>query len=138
MPDVPFTVVLLIVLALVFDFLNGFHDSSNIVATMIASRALSGRQALDRYCATPRPCRGPPAGCGPLPSSGAFAETASGSRHGRPRPDGSPAGRPGGVFRSGYQPVNSADRDRDFQGSKRVTVPETSSDQFPATSITRT
>jgi PiT family inorganic phosphate transporter len=33
-------------LALVFDFLNGFHDSSNIVATMIASRALSGRQAL--------------------------------------------------------------------------------------------
>ena len=46
MPDVPFTVVLLIVLALVFDFLNGFHDSSNIVATMIASRALSGRQAL--------------------------------------------------------------------------------------------
>ncbi len=31
---------------MIFDFLNGFHDSSNIVATMIASRALSGRQAL--------------------------------------------------------------------------------------------
>lgn len=46
MPDIPFTVVLMIALALVFDFLNGFHDSSNIVATMIASRALSGRQAL--------------------------------------------------------------------------------------------
>ncbi len=46
MPELPFTVVLLIGLALVFDFLNGFHDSSNIVATMIASRALSGRQAL--------------------------------------------------------------------------------------------
>lgn len=46
MPELPFTVLLLIGLALVFDFLNGFHDSSNIVATMIASRALTGRQAL--------------------------------------------------------------------------------------------
>src|SRR5512142_1727493 len=46
MPDLPFTVLLMIALALVFDFLNGFHDSSNIVATIIASRALSGRQAL--------------------------------------------------------------------------------------------
>ncbi len=46
MPDLPWTIVLLIGLALAFDFLNGFHDSSNIVATMIASRALSGRQAL--------------------------------------------------------------------------------------------
>jgi PiT family inorganic phosphate transporter len=44
--DLPFTVILLIALALAFDFLNGFHDSSNIVATMIASRALTGRQAL--------------------------------------------------------------------------------------------
>jgi len=43
---VPILVLILIALALVFDFLNGFHDSSNIVATMIASRALSGRQAL--------------------------------------------------------------------------------------------
>ena len=33
-------------LALVFDFLNGVHDSSNIVATMIASRAFSPRSAL--------------------------------------------------------------------------------------------
>jgi len=38
--------LLLIGLALVFDFLNGFHDSSNIVATMIASHAMTGRQAL--------------------------------------------------------------------------------------------
>ncbi len=44
--NVPFSLVALIALALVFDFLNGFHDSSNIVATMIASRALTGRQAL--------------------------------------------------------------------------------------------
>src|SRR5512137_2358505 len=35
-----------IVLALAFDFLNGIHDSSNVVATMISSRALSPRVAL--------------------------------------------------------------------------------------------
>ena len=46
MPDLPFSVYLLVALALAFDLLNGFHDSSNIVATMIFSRALSGRQAL--------------------------------------------------------------------------------------------
>ncbi len=46
MPGLSLSILLLIVLSLVFDFLNGFHDSSNIVATMIASRALSGRQAL--------------------------------------------------------------------------------------------
>ena len=32
--------------ALFFDFLNGFHDSSNTVATMIASRAMSPGRAL--------------------------------------------------------------------------------------------
>jgi inorganic phosphate transporter, PiT family len=37
---------LLIGLALVFDFLNGFHDASNIVATIISSRAMRPRQAL--------------------------------------------------------------------------------------------
>ncbi|UCF60650.1 MAG: inorganic phosphate transporter [Anaerolineaceae bacterium] len=31
---------------LLFDFLNGFHDSSNIVATVISSRAMSPRVAL--------------------------------------------------------------------------------------------
>ncbi len=35
-----------IVLALAFDFLNGIHDSSNVVATMISSRALTPRIAL--------------------------------------------------------------------------------------------
>jgi PiT family inorganic phosphate transporter len=38
--------VVFIVTALVFDFLNGFHDSANIVATMIASRAMGPRRAL--------------------------------------------------------------------------------------------
>ncbi len=40
------TMIILIVLALGFDFLNGIHDSSNVVATIISSRALSPRWAL--------------------------------------------------------------------------------------------
>ena len=40
------TIIAVIALALLFDFLNGIHDSSNIVATMISSRALSPRAAL--------------------------------------------------------------------------------------------
>jgi len=39
-------VIAVIVLALGFDFLNGIHDSSNIVASMISSRAFSPRFAL--------------------------------------------------------------------------------------------
>jgi len=42
----PFSLILLIGLAVIFDFLNGVHDSSNIVATMISSRAISPRVAL--------------------------------------------------------------------------------------------
>jgi PiT family inorganic phosphate transporter len=38
--------IVLLASALVFDFLNGFHDSSNIVATPIASRAMSPRKVL--------------------------------------------------------------------------------------------
>jgi len=38
--------IFVIILALGFDFLNGVHDSSNVVATMISSRALSPRMAL--------------------------------------------------------------------------------------------
>lgn len=38
--------LIVIGLALVFDFLNGMRDSSNIVATMISSRAFSPRTAL--------------------------------------------------------------------------------------------
>ena len=41
-----YTLILLIVLAVVFDFINGVHDSSNIVATMITSRAFHPRVAL--------------------------------------------------------------------------------------------
>jgi len=37
---------LLLAAAVVYDFVNGFQDSANIVATMIASRAMSARGAL--------------------------------------------------------------------------------------------
>ena len=40
------SLIILIGLAIIFDFLNGVHDSSNIVATMISSRAISPRVAL--------------------------------------------------------------------------------------------
>ncbi len=40
------TLILIIALALGFDLLNGIHDSSNIVATMISSRAISPIYAL--------------------------------------------------------------------------------------------
>lgn len=40
------SLIILIGLAIVFDFLNGLNDSSNIVATMISSRAIQPRAAL--------------------------------------------------------------------------------------------
>jgi PiT family inorganic phosphate transporter len=39
-------IVFLIIASILFDFLNGFHDSSNIVATVITSRAMHPRKAL--------------------------------------------------------------------------------------------
>ena len=44
--DMSLLLIVIIAIALIFDFLNGFHDSSNIVATMISSRAMSPRSAL--------------------------------------------------------------------------------------------
>ena len=40
------TIIAFIAIALAFDFLNGFQDSANTVATMISSRAMRPRQAL--------------------------------------------------------------------------------------------
>ena len=45
-PALPAVAIIIIVVALVFDFLNGVHDSSNIVATLISSRAMGPRRAL--------------------------------------------------------------------------------------------
>jgi PiT family inorganic phosphate transporter len=38
--------IVVIFLALLFDFSNGFHDAANVVATIITTRALSPRKAL--------------------------------------------------------------------------------------------
>jgi len=40
------TVLFLIMLALTFDFLNGFHDSANSIATIVSTRVLSPRYAV--------------------------------------------------------------------------------------------
>jgi PiT family inorganic phosphate transporter len=40
------TILLLIAIALAFDFLNGFHDSANSIATIVSTRVLSPRYAV--------------------------------------------------------------------------------------------
>src|SRR3989344_4902882 len=40
MPEM-FFVVALIIIALIFDFINGFHDAANAIATVVATRVLS-------------------------------------------------------------------------------------------------
>jgi len=44
--DVLITVILVIVVALVFDFTNGFHDTANAMATSVATGALKPRVAV--------------------------------------------------------------------------------------------
>src|SRR5947209_20553550 len=38
--------VLVILLALVFDYINGFHDTANAVATVVSTNVLPGRTAV--------------------------------------------------------------------------------------------
>src|SRR5881409_1805442 len=45
--DSAFTIlVLVVVLALCFDYINGFHDTANAVATVISTNVLPGRTAV--------------------------------------------------------------------------------------------
>ena len=46
MPDLSLLLVLTIVLALVFDYINGFHDTANAIATVVSTRVLSPRTAI--------------------------------------------------------------------------------------------
>jgi len=41
-----FTLISIIFVALAFDFINGFHDSANSIATVVSTRVLSPRQAV--------------------------------------------------------------------------------------------
>ena len=36
-----YLIIILIILALSFDFINGFHDTANAIATCVATRALN-------------------------------------------------------------------------------------------------
>ncbi len=40
------TIAVIVVLALSFDFINGFHDTANAIATSVSTRALTPRQAI--------------------------------------------------------------------------------------------
>ena len=42
----PFELVVIILLALAFDFTNGFHDAANSIATVVSTRVLSPRYAV--------------------------------------------------------------------------------------------
>jgi len=39
-------VLITILVALIFDFVNGFHDSANSIATVVSTRVLSPRWAV--------------------------------------------------------------------------------------------
>lgn len=46
MPDVSTALYIVIFLSLAFDYINGFHDTANAIATSVSTRALSPKQAI--------------------------------------------------------------------------------------------
>ena len=46
MHDLPFLLIVIVLIALAFDFTNGFHDTANAVATVISTRVLTPRVAI--------------------------------------------------------------------------------------------
>ena len=46
MHELQFLIIAVIILALVFDFINGFHDTANAIATSVSTRALKPRTAI--------------------------------------------------------------------------------------------
>src|SRR5512145_336851 len=44
--SIAFPLVLIIVLALAFDYINGFHDTANAIATVVSTGVLSARNAI--------------------------------------------------------------------------------------------
>src|SRR5947207_13462411 len=46
MPEISALVILVVVTALVFDYINGFHDTANAIATVVSTRVLSPRAAI--------------------------------------------------------------------------------------------
>ena len=46
MPEMQYMIFTIIGLALLFDYINGFHDTANAIATSVSTRALSPRNAI--------------------------------------------------------------------------------------------
>ncbi len=46
MPDFPLLLIAIIVLALLFDYINGFHDAANAIATIVSTKVLTPFQAV--------------------------------------------------------------------------------------------
>ena len=46
MPDVGILLILVIIAALAFDFINGFHDTANAIATVVSTRVLTPAAAI--------------------------------------------------------------------------------------------
>ncbi|WP_243361383.1 inorganic phosphate transporter [Fundidesulfovibrio terrae] len=46
MPEIPLLLIVIVVVALVFDFTNGAHDSANAIATVVSTKVLSPRTAV--------------------------------------------------------------------------------------------
>jgi PiT family inorganic phosphate transporter len=46
MPEITILLILVVVAALAFDYINGFHDTANAIATVVSTRVLSPRTAI--------------------------------------------------------------------------------------------
>src|SRR5207237_8688403 len=46
MHDLSALLILIVVTALVFDYINGFHDTANAIATVVSTRVLAPRTAI--------------------------------------------------------------------------------------------
>jgi PiT family inorganic phosphate transporter len=46
MPEISLLLILIVVFALIFDYINGFHDTANAIATVVSTRVLSPRTAI--------------------------------------------------------------------------------------------
>ena len=44
--DLPVLLIVIIVLALIFDYINGFHDAANSIATIVSTKVLTPFQAV--------------------------------------------------------------------------------------------
>ena len=56
--DGSFLLILIIIVALIFDFTNGAHDCANAIATVVSTKVLSPRtpilsQTASRWCLRP-------------------------------------------------------------------------------------